>query len=881
MAANVGSLIVSIEGNIEKLKQALDQAGLLTQDFGNKINAPIEQFQAKARASADALNSIGNIVLGIGGTIIAPFVQGFREVLKFDEALRSFNVSAQLSEQELGKFADQIKKMAIELPGTKEELLRIAQAGAQFGIAKEDLLEFTEVVVKMGAAAELTQEQAATFLGQISALFKTPVEEFKNLGSVMAELVATGNTTGDQIAEMALRIAGAGKTVGLAEADVLAVAAALSNLGINAEAGGSAISRVFLEMQKAVLSGGKELDTFAKVAGMSVENFKKLFQEDAAKALDVFIQGLGNMQKSGGDVIGTLEELGLSDIRVRDAVLRLAISHDELTKTLQISREEMAKSEALNERFGEKNKGFAATWEKLRDSISVFLQTLFENIKPAVEPAIKLITFFINKLTEIVNHPIGKVLIGLTAGFGSLILAIGGILKVSGLFLGEVSKILKAILDLKKIEGIAGFFNSAFSKIISILTSARPMIQGLITSIGGILANPAFWGVAGAIAVVGGLILAWKNDFLGFRTFITETVPKFFSEMKNKLSSVFKDIAETASIIVSGFKERLIRIEESLSIVLDKVKVFGKAVKDAFFNIAIDWINSLMEGISQRVVGLGEFLRKKFFEPIRELWSSIKQWGAGIIDGFLSGIESMLAVGKKRIKEFLSNLIPPFLRSKSPPEEGPLAEIDLWGRNLALTYIDEIGAGFEANRGLLESALAEGVKKPFEGVKKSIEDINFAFVKSIKFSKETPIEDRIAVLKKAIEDLTKAEQRAMKIAGTQQFSVVAGTEQAFLSLAREFAFRRLMFASELRNLELQLANTMAKAKEIERKEVTEKPIEEVGVGGRAERRTAGGAVVNINNPVFRFGTGEGRKAALDFASELNGVLRRTFAGAPT
>src|SRR5690606_40410175 len=96
----------------------------------------------------------------------------------------------------------------------------------------------------------------------------------------------------------------------------------LSSVGIEAEAGGSAISRVMINMAQSVEMGGEDLENFAKVAGLSVKDFTKLFEKDAADALVTFIEGLSKLDDEGESTFMMLDKLGLSEIRVRDALLR-------------------------------------------------------------------------------------------------------------------------------------------------------------------------------------------------------------------------------------------------------------------------------------------------------------------------------------------------------------------------------------------------------------------------------------------------------------------------------------------------------------------------------------------------------------------------------
>ena len=92
--------------------------------------------------------------------------------------------------------------------------------------------------------------------------------------------------------EMAQRLAGAGRQVGLTEAQVLGFATALSSVGIETQMGGSAFSKALIKMEVACETGGKQLKDFAKVSGMTANQFKALFDADPAAAFQSFIVGL-------------------------------------------------------------------------------------------------------------------------------------------------------------------------------------------------------------------------------------------------------------------------------------------------------------------------------------------------------------------------------------------------------------------------------------------------------------------------------------------------------------------------------------------------------------------------------------------------------------
>ncbi|HCS2945829.1 TPA: phage tail tape measure protein, partial [Shigella flexneri] len=110
----------------------------------------------------------------------------------------------------------------------------------------------------------------------------------------------------------------------LSEGDILGVATAMSSVGIEAEAGGSAMSQTMKRIGKAVDEGGASLDLFAQVSGMTAEQFSAAWRSDPTAALDGFINGLSGVESQGMTTNGVLAELGITGIRESDALLRLS-----------------------------------------------------------------------------------------------------------------------------------------------------------------------------------------------------------------------------------------------------------------------------------------------------------------------------------------------------------------------------------------------------------------------------------------------------------------------------------------------------------------------------------------------------------------------------
>lgn len=275
--------------------------------------------------------------------------------------------TTQMAELETG-----LRDLATTLPATHEEIAGVAEAAGQLGVAREDVIDFTSTMVDLGETTNLTAEEAATSIAQISNVMGTAGDDVDNFGATLVALGNDGASTEKQILDMAQRIAGAGAQIGLAETDILAVANAAASMGIEAEAGGSAISRVFTDMAKATSQGGDQLDQFAEVAGMSAGEFARAFEEDPARAFASFTEGLNSINQAGGDVFTVLDGLELSDIRVSQALLSMAASGDLLTDSLDLGAKSWEENTALAREAAKRYDTTAAqiqvSWNKVKDA---------------------------------------------------------------------------------------------------------------------------------------------------------------------------------------------------------------------------------------------------------------------------------------------------------------------------------------------------------------------------------------------------------------------------------------------------------------------------------------------------------------------------------
>jgi len=278
--------------------------------------------------------------IGVGATKLA---------VDWETSFASVRKTGKGTESEMEQLSVGLRKMSTELPITAGGLASIAEEAGRLGIEQQNILGFTETIVRLAETSTLGAEEAATGLARFANITRLSQDQIGRLATSLTVLGSEFATTESEIQEMSLRLAAAGTHIGLSAAEITGFSAALTSLGINAEAGGTAISRVFIDMAAAVDQGGAKLELFASVAGQSVDGFKKRFETDAAGAVSTFISGLGTLEKRGKSLTGTIGQLGFANVRIRDALLRASGAGDLLQRTLDRSNTAWTENTALVE----------------------------------------------------------------------------------------------------------------------------------------------------------------------------------------------------------------------------------------------------------------------------------------------------------------------------------------------------------------------------------------------------------------------------------------------------------------------------------------------------------------------------------------------------
>lgn len=309
--------------------------------------------------------------------------------ISYESAFAGVRKTVDATEEEFDQLNQTLKDM--ETPTTFEELAHIMELGGQLGVANENLAEFTETIDKLAVSTNLTSEDAATLAAQFANITKMDMSDIDRWGSTIVKLGNSMATTESDITELSKRIAAAAANMSeiwMHESDILWIAAAFESMGVEAEAGWTAVSEVMNDMKTSIAIWSANMSKYAKYLWITTDEFKALVKNNPTKAFVDFNKALA---ASGENVNAVLYDLWFKSVRLNDAFWRIAWNVDVLTNSLQLANEGREENIALTNEASQRfattesqiaiaQKERANTMAELGDSLKPIV-LLWENVK--------------------------------------------------------------------------------------------------------------------------------------------------------------------------------------------------------------------------------------------------------------------------------------------------------------------------------------------------------------------------------------------------------------------------------------------------------------------------------------------------------------------
>lgn len=494
------------ENEMAKTAQATREVGQAANDTEADLKKLGEEMEFK-RGGILNPSTLKTIGMTLSATFTPALVGvGYKMVdasSTVDEAYRDMRKTVEGTEEQF----EHLKSAAIEFSRTHvtsaDQILQIEAIGGELGIATENLETFAEVISNIDVATNLDTESAAEALGHLSNILHLTEEDYVGFSDALVRLGNNGASTETEIANIAERIGSMGSIVGMSGSDILAWSSSLASTGQRAEAAATALSKTWSVLETSVAAAGGTLDTsfeaidaavqeggdkltvfanlagstadefveawsnepqelyanltdqldgakdnlqmFADVAHMSADEFCKAWESDPTEAAKAFIQGLNDIEESGGSADAVLQSLGITAVRQKQGIEGLMQTIGGLDDNLKMSEDAW---NGVSDKWGQagdaaneaqkKAEGFSGQIQILKN----MAQNFFAELGEGAVPWIKMLSDSLETATGAFSS--------LSSETKAVIVALGGIAAASGPVLSMTATFLTSKKEIKE-----------------------------------------------------------------------------------------------------------------------------------------------------------------------------------------------------------------------------------------------------------------------------------------------------------------------------------------------------------------------------------------------------------------------------------------------
>ena len=208
----------SAEQSARTLERELNKQEQAQRSMAAMEAAAYRESEQRRAAQLAGMTAVGRGFVGVGLAAAVGLGVAGKAAMDWESAWAGVTKTVDGSASEMAALEQQLRGLAKVLPATHEEIAAVAEAAGQLGVKRQDIAGFTKTMIDLGVSTNLSAEDAATGIAQISNVMGTMAREgtagISKFGATLVALGNAGASTERDILAMAQRLAGAGKMIG-------------------------------------------------------------------------------------------------------------------------------------------------------------------------------------------------------------------------------------------------------------------------------------------------------------------------------------------------------------------------------------------------------------------------------------------------------------------------------------------------------------------------------------------------------------------------------------------------------------------------------------------------------------------------------------------
>lgn len=568
-----------------------------------------------------------------------------KTMMDIEEAQADLKKIVTFETKELEKqFNSEIKNISLISPLSQVELYEIAGSGAQAGIAREELIQYTKDAQRIKVAFDLSTESAGEFLAKTRSQLGLNQKQVMEYADTINYLSDNTASKASELVDISQRVANLGGMAGVSKEAVLGFGATLVSVGQTSEQASTGLKNLYSDLMAGYAATKAQKIAFERL-GLDAVNISKRMTEDGEGTILKVLTRIKQLPKE-------LQASTVKQIFGQEAltsITNMVENLDLLSNNLELAKNKSKQFGSVDKEFQNRINTLSSQFKMLYNSFINMIVPLAEALRPVLESLMNTLKPIIDTISKFIKkHPqITSFLVSLYAGTIAFKVGMGiynsfafSIYKLIGLFLkladsftliGGLAKsmILKIASGLTKSYSLILKVGKSFKWMGSIAKSGILKIASVLKILWGfMMANPIVLIIAGIIAVVVILVVlykkckwfrngvnkmwavikksgiaAWKYIKIYF-SYVVGTMKIIFTTMVNHFKSVFK-------VFYYFFTGQWRKIPGELKNIWNNavsgVKAFVELIKNTFGGF-FNWFGEKWEALKNGIKSLGSKL---------------------------------------------------------------------------------------------------------------------------------------------------------------------------------------------------------------------------------------------------------------------------------
>lgn len=658
-------------------------------------------FEDRMQATADRLDRVGDRYIQTGqqfamagGALLAPIIGAVTASADLEESMADVRKVTDLTDSQLTSLGNTLR--AMDTPTATSDLAQLAAAGAQMGVATDQLEGFVEQADRVSVAFDIPAEEAGRTLGILSNIFDTPIDQMGTITDRINALSDSMAATAPDILNFTRRSGNLASTMNVSAGETAAFGASLIASGLEAERAATGFNRLLARLNNADRLTPAVAESFDAL-GINAGEMATLMRDDASSAMQMFLQRVSESE----DPIGALTEILGQEAAPH--IAGLANDTEGLAQALERMSDESFFAGSVQQEFANRTATTTGALSRLWKNVTDTASAVGDQLTPTVTRLTGRLTSMLGRVEQWVtaNPKLTRQIAMATAVTGGLLTVVGGGLATIGLFAKGLSMGASALSGLIAFLKPGGVLLSSIGSTISWLTP-------LFSAFGSVLSTIGFGSLAvgaGIFASAGALIFKFWRPlaafFGGFFEGLWDGMQPLVGAF-GRLFGVMKPVGGWLQSAAGWVWDLLRPVGSSVSEFTGMAsagRVLGTVLMQALvtpLTLLVGWIKASIDFWSE------------FFSGVGTAVDRLRSWdlfGAGkaLIGGFIRGIKAQASELYTTVSDLASTVREylPF----SPARRGPLSDLHKTGSAFIETMARGMTSGPLARR--LSSVVGE------------------------------------------------------------------------------------------------------------------------------------------------------------------------------